>query len=302
MNFPAIPAFQRLVVFAAIMFMSCAVCAQSTYSPPLWEIRAGENSVYLFGTIHVGKTDFYPLPASVQSAFGKSDKVALEVDPADEQAAIAAAMSAMYTPPDNIENHLEPELLSGLIEVCASYGIPFEQVRQIKPYLLMFMLTALEYQRLGYSPDKGLENHFARRAQEQGKGIVALESMSAQMQILDRLSPGLQTAMLQIAVDEISSGEVEALVAEMVTAWRTGNMDKLGAVLLEEERRLPAAMAKEFHQRFLTERNVAMAQQVERMLREGETVFVAVGAMHMVGEDGIPAILGAKGYQVRPLR
>ncbi len=302
MNFPAIPAFQRLIVFAAIMFMSCAVCAQSTYNPPLWEVRSGENSVYLFGTIHVGKADFYPLPASVRSVFEKSDAVALEVDPADEQAAVAAAMSAMYTPPDNIENHLDPELLSSLIEVCSGYGIPFEQIRQVKPYLLMFMLTALEYQRLGYSPDKGLENHFARRAQEQGKSVIALESMSAQMQILDRLSPGLQTAMLQIAVDEIRSGEVEGLVAEMIMAWRTGNMDKLGAVLLAEERRLPVAMAKEFHERFLTERNVAMVKQIERMLLAGEQVFVAVGAMHMVGEDGIPAILSANGYEVRPLR
>ena len=302
MNFSVIPALQRLIVLAAILLIPCAVSAQSGYSPPIWEVRSGENTAYLFGTIHVGKTDFYPLPASVQSAFAKSDVVALEVDPADEQAAVTAAMSAMYTPPDNIENHLDPDLIAGVIEVCAGYGIPFEQIRQIKPYLLMFMLTALEYQRLGYSPDKGLENHFARQALEQGKNIVALESMSAQMQVLDSLSSELQTAMLQIAVDEISSGEVEGLVAEMVMAWRTGNMDKLGAVLLAEERRLPDAMAKEFHERFLTKRNVAMVRQIERMLLNGDRVFVAVGAMHMVGEDGIPALLGAKGYEVRPLR
>jgi uncharacterized protein YbaP (TraB family) len=302
MNLSVIPALQRLIVFAAILLIPCAVSAQSAYSPPIWEVRSGENTAYLFGTIHVGKADFYPLPASVQSAFAKSNVVALEVDPADEQAAMTAAMSAMYTPPDNIENHLDPDLIAGVIQVCAGYGIPFEQIRQIKPYLLMFMLTALEYQRLGYSPDKGLENHFARRALEQGKGIVALESMSAQMQTLDSLSADLQTAMLQIAVDEISSGEVEGLVAEMITAWRTGNMDKLGAVLLAEERRLPKAMAKEFHARFLTERNVAMVQQIERMLLNGERVFVAVGAMHMVGDDGIPALLAANGYEVRPLR
>ncbi len=302
MNFPALPAFQRLIVFAAVLFMPFAVSAQSAYSPPLWEVRSGENTVYLFGTIHVGKAGFYPLPASVESAFGKSDVVALEVNPADEQAAVSAAMAAMYTPPDNIENHLDAELLAGVIEVCAGYGIPFEQIRQIKPYLLMFMLTALEYQRLGYSPEQGLENHFARHAREQGKEIVALESMPAQMQILDSLSPGLQTAMLQIAVDEINSGEVESLVAEMIMAWRTGNMDKLGEVLLAEERKLPAAMAKEFHQRFLTERNVAMVQRIERMLLGGEKAFVAVGAMHMVGEDGIPAMLGANGYKVRPMR
>lgn len=302
MKFPVLPAFQRLIVFAAILFMPFAVSAQAEYSPPLWEVRSGENTVYLFGTIHVGKADFYPLPEYVQSAFAASDVVALEVDPADEQAAVAAAMAAMYTPPDNIGNHLDAQLLAGVIEVCAGYGIPFEQIRQVKPYLLMFMLTALEYQRLGYSPEKGLENHLAQRSQSNGKDIVALESMAEQMQVLDRLSPDLQTAMLQIAVDEISNDEVEGLVTEMIMAWRTGNMDKLGQVLLAEERRLPPAMAKEFHQRFLTERNVAMIQKIERMLLQGGKAFVAVGAMHMVGGDGIPAMLAAKGYEVRSLR
>ena len=302
MTFFAIPALQRLFAVAAILFVSCVASAQTEFSPPLWEVSSGNHTVYLFGTIHVGKADFYPLPAAVQSVFSKSDVVALEVDPTDQQAAINATMSAMYAPPDSIENHLDPALLSSVVEVSAAYGIQFQQFRQMKPYLLMFMLTALEYERLGYSAAQGLESHFSQLASNQGKRVVSLESMSGQMQVLDSLSPQLQSAMLQIAVDEIANGEVGGLVTEMITAWRTGNVDRLGTVLRAEERRLPDSLAKEFHDRFLTERNVAMAQQVERMLVSGERAFVAVGAMHMVGEDGIPAMLSAKGYKVTPLR
>ena len=133
MYFAPITVLLRLIVFAAILLTPCAAFAQSAYSPPIWEVRSGERTAYLFGTIHVGKADFYPLPEPVQSAFAQSDVVALEVDPADEQAAVAAAMSAMYTPPDNIGNHLDPDLIASVIEVCAGYGIPFEQIRQIKP-------------------------------------------------------------------------------------------------------------------------------------------------------------------------
>ncbi|HUU71856.1 MAG TPA: TraB/GumN family protein [Burkholderiales bacterium] len=302
MSFFATPAFLRLIAVAAIVLAPGITSAQSGYTPPLWEVRSGENTVYLFGTIHVGKADFYPLPAAARSAFGKSDVVALEVDPTDQQAAVSATMSAMYTPPDSIENHIDPALLSSVNEVCARYGIALEQVRQMKPYLLMFMLTTLEYQRLGYSAGEGLESHFVQRAHEQGKQVVALESMSGQMQILDGLSPELQSAMLQITVDEITNGEVVDLVAEMIHSWRTGNMNNLGAVLLAEERRLPDAMAREFHNRFLTERNAVMAQKIERMLLGGEKAFIAVGAMHMVGEDGLPAMLSARGFEVRQLR
>jgi uncharacterized protein YbaP (TraB family) len=141
-----------------------------------------------------------------------------------------------------------------------------------------------------------------QQAREQGKRVVALESMSGQMQILDSLPLELQSAMLQITVDDLASGDVEGIVAQMITAWRTGDMNTLGAVLLAEEQKLPDAMAEQFHNRFLTERNIAMAGKIERMLRGGEKVFVAVGAMHMVGDDGLPAMLAARGLEVRRLK
>jgi len=208
----------------------------------------------------------------------------------------------MYAPPDNIENHVAPTLLARVVEVGAAYGIPFEQLRQMKPYLLMFTLTSLEYARLGYSAQQGLESHFSQAARSQGKRIVSLESMAQQMQMLDRLSPELQTAMLQITVDEIENNEVAGLVAQMIDAWKSGNIEILDEVLRVEERRLPDSLANEFHERFLTDRNVNMARQIEAMLDSKEREFVAVGALHMVGDDGIVAILEQRGYQVTPLR
>ena len=302
MYFFAKPAFRRFFAAAAVLSVSCAAWAQSGYSPPLWEVRSEQNTVYLFGTIHVGKADFYPLPPAVESAFANSEVLALEVDPANEQEALVAFMSAMYAPPDSIENHLTPALLASVVEISARYGVPFEQLRQMKPYLLMLTLTTLEYARLGYSATQGLESHFSQRARNSGKRVVSLESMSQQMQMLENLSPQLQSAMLQITVDELANDEVSELVTKMIQAWRAGDTAALDAVLSVEERRLPGAMAKEFHERFLTERNVEMAQQVERMLRNGERAFVAVGALHMAGKQGLPALLSAKGYKVRALR
>ena len=296
------PAFRWLLAIAAIAFSTCHAWGQSAYSPPLWEVRSGNNTVYLFGTIHVGKADFYPLPPAVETAFRESDVLAVEIDPGDQQEAVAAIMSAMYAPPDNIENHVAPTLLARVVEVSAAYGIPFEQLRQMKPYLLMFTLTSLEYARLGYSAQQGLESHFSQGARNQGKRIASLESMSQQMQMLDRLSPQLQTAMLQITVDEIENNEVAGLISQMIDAWQSGNIEILDAVLSVEERRLPSSLANEFHERFLTERNVNMARQIEAMLDSDEREFVAVGALHMVGDDGIVAILTERGYQVTPLR
>lgn len=295
------PACRWLLTIAVFALASVPAWGQSTYSPPFWEVRSGNNVVYLLGTIHVGKSDFYPLPNAIESAFRDSDVLALEVDPGNQEAALAAVMSAMYPPPDSIENHLAPSLLSNVVKVSAAYGIPFEQLRQMKPYLLMFTLTTLEYSRLGYVAQQGVEAYLSQGARNQGKRISALESMSQQMQMLDRLSSELQTAMLRITVDEISKGEVAGLVATMVGAWRSGDVEVLDTVLRVEERKLDDALASEFHERFLTERNLNMARQIEAMLRSDEREFVAVGVLHMVGDDGIIAILIDRGYQVKAL-
>ena len=294
-------AFHRLVAAATFLLFAVTAGAQSDYRPPLWQITAGNTTAYLFGTIHVGNADFYPLPASVDSAFRDSDLLVLEVDPADAQDATNAVMSAMYMPPDSIENHVSPALLSRIGDISAAYGMPFQQIRQMKPYMLMFTLTALEYARLGYNAANGLENHLSQRARGSGKQIVALESMAQQMQMLDNLSPQLQAAMLEITLDEIAADEVTGMVGDMIAAWRSGNNRQLNDILTVEERRLPEPLADEFRQRFLSERNVAMADRIERMLLAGQRIFVAVGALHMVGENGIPALLTAKGYKVRQL-
>jgi uncharacterized protein YbaP (TraB family) len=123
--------------------------------------------------------------------------------------------------------------------------------------------------------------------------------MIQQMNMLENLSPQLQSAMLGVTVDEIANNEVAGLVEELVAAWRSGDVDHLATVLSIEERRLPDALAEEFHQRFLTQRNVNMVRQIERMLQSGQRGFVAVGALHMVGDDGIPAMLRDNGYDVR---
>jgi uncharacterized protein YbaP (TraB family) len=292
----------RLLIGAAVILLTSQIAwAQSEVRPPLWEIRAGDATAYLFGTIHVGAADFYPLPESVESAFRNSDTLAIEVDQNNTQEAASAVAIALYTPPDSIENHLEPALLASVQKASAQYGLQFLQLRQMKPYLLMFTLTMLEYGRLGFDPAYGLDAHFSQRARREGKRVVTLESMNQQMSMLDNLSPKLQSAMLQITVDEINSGEVPDLVDEMITAWRTGDTEQLNEVLSAEERKLKPTLAKEFRHHFLTERNAAMAQQIDDMLRDGQRVFVAVGALHMVGKDSIPVLLRKKGYAVNPL-
>jgi uncharacterized protein YbaP (TraB family) len=115
------------------------------------------------------------------------------------------------------------------------------------------------------------------------------------------MSAGLQQELLDITLDEIEGNEVAKLMTEMVSAWQSSDLARLERVLKDEESKLSPAKSREFHDKFLGSRNALMAKKIEQMLRERKTVFVAVGAGHVLGSDGLLALLRAKGYRVRQL-
>jgi uncharacterized protein YbaP (TraB family) len=298
---PALRSRLRLALALCALLAAQAFALDPGARLPLWEIRSDSATAYLFGTVHVGRQDFYPLPAAVEKAYRSSQAVALEIDSTDVQALSAAVAVAIYQPPDVLDKHLPAPLLERLKGAMARIGVDYAQVQRMKPFMAMLMLTSAEYSKLGYDATMGLDIHFADRAVPEGKRIVQLESAAAQFGMMDSLSPGLQEELLAITLDEIEAGKVSSLVKEMLSAWTVADLGRLQRVLTEEERKLSPARAREFHEKFLASRNAGMAQKIDSMLKERTAVFIAVGAAHALGEDGLVELLKKKGYRVRQL-
>jgi uncharacterized protein len=288
-----------LIVVALICSSAHAIAADTRL--PLWEVSSDASRIYLFGTIHVGKREFYPLPAVVEDAYKRASAVALEIDSTDVQALSSAISAGLYTPPDRLSNHVPPELQAKLNKTLGKIGIPEEQVQVMKPFLVMLTLTSLEYSRLGYESANGLDIHFADRAAKEGKKIIALESAASQFAMMNSLSEPVQRELLDITLQEMDGNELPSLIEAMVSAWKSSDLGRLETVLAAEERKLSKGAASEFHEKFLTRRNEAMTQKIEAMLRDRPVVFVAVGAAHLLGKDGIVALLRQKGYRLRQL-
>lgn len=290
----------RLLLFAALLSSATFASAADTRLP-LWEVSSDTSRVYLFGTIHVGKREFYPLTPAVEDAYKRSSAIALEIDSTDVQALSSAISAGLYSPPDQLSDHLPPELQARLNKALARIGVPEEQVQMMKPFMVMLTLTSLEYSRLGYDSAHGLDIHFADRAAKDGKKIVALESAASQFAMMNSLSEQVQRELLEITLQEMEGNEIPPLIEAMVSAWRTSDVGRLESVLAVEERKLSKGAASEFHEKFLTRRNETMTQKIEGMLRDRQAVFVAVGAAHLLGRDGIVALLKQKGYRLRQL-
>ncbi len=294
---------RNCLLLCALLWAHGQACAQVGSQPLLWKAVSATNIVYLYGTIHVGNRAFYPLHPAVEQAFAQSKVVALEADPTDQTNLAAALAQAGYRPPDRIENHVSPQLARTLSKSLPALGLPMEAARLMKPYLLSMVLSIMEVAKLGYDAQLGLDIHFAQRTQRDGKKLVELESIAAQLALFDALSPEVQETMLKSTLETIASGAMARDLTDLIDAWKTGDERRLLEVMNRDTRDLPAAAREEMIRVFYRNRNEAMTEKItEMLLSSSEPHFVAVGAGHLPGETGIVALLRKKGFEVSRLR
>ncbi|MGQ0579600.1 MAG: TraB/GumN family protein [Betaproteobacteria bacterium] len=292
---------RRLLLIVAALAAGNVLAQQTGATPLVWEVRSASNAVYLLGSIHLGRSDMYPLGPVVEKAYQAAKVVALEADPTDPQAVMAAVAASLYQPPETLQKNLPSPMLARLSRTLERYGIALEQVQPMKPFLVAITLASIEYVNAGFDPSLGVDVHFARRARQDGKPVVQLESFGGQIALMNNLSGRLQESLLQETLESIDNGEIPALVDSMVRAWKSGDAKKLQDAVSTEERKLPSALAQEFHRHLISDRNIAMAEKIETMLKGTDAHFIVIGAAHLPGQDGVLQILSAKGNRVSPL-
>ena len=302
----SLPVSLRISVRAALALLFTVLSpllghAQQGSTPLIYEVRSDINTIYLFGTIHIGTRGLYPLSAQVQEAFARSKILALEADPTNQAAVMSAFTQGMYAPPETIASHIPPDLLEQFKAVLPQVGLPFEYARAMKPYLLAMTLEVMEIQRLGYDPNLGMDSHFARLAHAQGKSVVELESMEGQMQLFGSMPEDAQAAMLRVAVEGIASGELGKEMASLISAWASGDAAAIHESVLRETEGMPEAIAKDLNERIYDQRNREMADKIAVMLKGVEPYFVAIGAGHLIGPAGLVELLRSRGFAVRRL-
>ena len=164
----------------------------------------------------------------------------------------------------------------------------------MQPWLATVTLVSLEMRRLGLDPELGLERHFAKQADARGMPIAELETLDEQLSAL--AGPSLPTQVTFLRQALTTPDEFEAAVEQIVGAWRTGDADAMARILAESY-----VGADEVYAALMHDRNHRWLPELERMLADERVHFVAVGSLHLVGEDGLLALLTARGYRVERL-
>jgi uncharacterized protein YbaP (TraB family) len=286
------------VLLVLLLLVFSAGASQATRGKHfLWRVRSGASTAYLLGSIHVLKKGFYPLSKEVEDAFDSSSVLAVEANIDDISRIDMTNMigKAIYPSGDSLEKHLSPGTYDLVKKELVADGIPLELVAMQRPWFIALTLTSYELLKAGYDPAYGIDQHFISEA-EGKKKIVELEGFDYQVNLLSGLSDKEQEAFLLSTIHDLHTLDRDA--DSLVSAWKAGDTQAVASLLSSEEQE--KGMSAIF-EKILFERNRHMADKIEGMFGKGQTVFVVVGAGHLVGKKGIVEILRERGYEVDQL-
>ena len=281
------------VVAAAVAFSDARAASRNF----IWKISGKQSAIYLVGSIHMLTKDYYPLNPALDSAFKESDLLVEEAD-LGEMLGAEAQMSVLLRgrlPTDQtLEKVVSPETYAQASKHITAHGLPIELLKQFKPWMLALMIETFEWQKAGFDPSLGLDKHFYDRAQIDSKTIQGLETADYQISLFDSMTAQQQDRLLADTLKGIAT-EMGS-ITKLTDAWKTGDAPTIERIVLADLKQDTV-----MYQRLLVERNQNWLPKLEALFARSGRAFVVVGAAHLVGPDGLLAILKSKGYTVEQL-
>lgn len=264
----------------------------------LYRISGRGGVAYLFGTIHVGDPSFYPLAPEAERALAWADHVVVELDPRGEEAfRQALARHGRYESGDDIGRHVSADTLAQLRTALHAEGVSLASMKQFKPWLIANFLLSMKLDRQGFRRSEGVEQRLLAQAARRGARIVPLESAELQLALFDSMNEVEAERYLRDTLAGLADGSALERAQRTIDAWRSGNAAALDAVLRDAT--AGGSETAEFTRRkLLGRRNADMAAQIGSLIAQGGVFFIGVGLLHLLGDNGLPQLLGQSGYLV----
>nr|WP_240956273.1 TraB/GumN family protein [Wenzhouxiangella sp. XN79A] len=279
---------RRGLVGLALLLASAPLSGQVFYT-----VETGDGRLsWLLGTLHTEDPRVLDLPPVLVQALADAERIALELVPDAEM--LGALNVAMMLPRDErLSALLDERLYADILELLDPYGLGPSAVERMRPWAVA-MTLALPPPETGLFMDMAL----AFRGVRHGADMVALETLDEQLAFLTGLGRDAHIEMLALAVDDLKRGRT--LFETLIRAYLARDADRLRELTERELARMGPAIRERFEREGLTERNARMAERAAPLIDQGRTL-VAVGALHLPGEDGLVARLRAMGYRVEPI-
>jgi len=279
-----------------ILIVLCVFAAgalRASAEPALWVVKGPHSTVYLFGTVHALDQSHPWHSAKIDAAIQDSQSLWLEVpnveDTASMQPLIFQLGIDMAHP---LSSKLTPEQMAKLTKAAAGLPGGAGMLDMMKPWLAGMMLSLAPVMQAGYDPNTGVEMQLKPEFTKANKPVKGFETAEQQIHYFADMSEKAQLDFLVSELDE--ADDAVDKFKELVAAWYSGDVAKMDAINNAEFRE----KYPEIFQLLVVKRNQNFATQIVELLKGDGVSFVAVGAAHLVGKDGVPAMLERKGYKV----
>lgn len=262
----------------------------------MWRIMKDGHSAYLTGSVHMGPDDLFPLPAIMTNAFLDAPLAVFEFDPSGIDETFQKNREEIGALPkgQNLRKMLTPEARGKLENALKAISMPAGALDHDRPWLAALKLTfSFTFRSNGtLSMNNGIDRYFLGLAKLNRKPIRGLESTTDQLKFFESLDESLDVEFLEKTLDELL--HLESVITRLIAAWKIGDTNELAAIVDESFRDYPA-----MKEAWLTNRNTAWADSIEKIASDYDGVFITVGAAHLAGPEGLPAILRERGFDVQ---
>ncbi len=278
--------FAGLLAWIGISLSACATLPRETGQLVFWEARPsdGDAVVHLLGTVHMARTASAFDPA-IANALGASDTVALELDPEElseaEMGALVAELGLL--PAQTLPDVIAPETWEATQRFIEALKVPEARILPLQPWLAMTALAVAKAELDGFRGEAGVEEQLKRQVGSQP--VIGLETTREQFEALAGLPPESQEQMLLELVEQPlpepgeGSDGADGGIGQLIDAWEKGDLAALEALVTVRD----AAVRESLY----LKRNHRMTERIDALAARGGRTFVAVGAAHMLGDEGI---------------
>jgi len=288
----------RIAALAALLLCSlCAAAAPAGDKHFLWRVSKGDAVIYMAGSIHVLRPRDYPLPDILESTFKASAGLVEEIDLSQfdpESAQLQMMQMGSYPQGQSLATQLPPELYRRVTELAKEQKVDMTMLDPMRPWLASIVLLDNQLTKEGFDATSGVDMHFADEAEALHKPVTGLETAQFQLGMLAKLPDQAQQAMLVQSLED--SADADKQMQAMMDAWRRGDV-----ALLDKQLQAEFGPYPDIYQAILVKRNHSWVPKLESLASSGRQYFVVVGALHLVGPDGVLTSLEKDGYKIEQL-
>lgn len=282
--------------FLALALLAIPARAQAPVQahPALWHVQGPRGEAWLLGSVHILPPGVNWRTPAIKAALARADTFVFEVP---EDAAAKAKVEKLiqvkgYLPEgQTLRGLLPPASQADLDAALAASGVPESVINRQRPWLAGLQLMFAQIAKLNFNADNGVDAVLMAEARKAGKPLRHLETIETQFALLAPDDAKLEMEEFQSGLKDLR--DVTANIQPMVDAWSAGDLAKLDALINGDLAAFPQA-----RKALLDDRNAAWVPQIRAMLGQKHAYFITVGAGHLTGPGGVPALLRAAGYKV----